>query len=92
VKHFIPRARQTQAYLRGWFHGHGELLAKMEPKRGMGLWFGRPLWLWRQWLEYGFRARIGRFISPPELWLRSLAFSATAWGHLRNYQRDVSLR
>jgi len=92
VRHFIPRARQTQAYLRGYFHGQGELLAKMETKRGLGLWLGRPLWLWRQWLEYWFRAQLGRLTSPPEQWLKNLTYSATAWGWLRNYEREASLR
>jgi hypothetical protein len=63
----------------------------METQRGAGLWFGRPLWLWRQWLEHGVRARLGRFTSPPELWLKSLNYSSTARGWLRNYQREASL-
>ena len=91
VRHFIPRARQTEAYVRDWFYGSGQLLAKIDANRGLGLWFGRPLWLWRQWVEHGFRAQFGRFTSPPERWLRSLALSATAWGRLRNYQREISL-
>jgi len=77
--------------VRDWFYGSGELLAKMDTKRGLGLWFGRPLWLWREWVEHGCRAQFGRFTSPPERWLKSLALSATAWGRLRNYQREISL-
>ena len=92
VKHFIPRARQTEAYLRDWFHGHGELLAKLDAKKGVGTLLGRPLWLWRQWLGHGLRARVGRSMLPAEQWLRSFALSETAWGHLSNYQRDVPLR
>lgn len=92
VQHFIPRARQTEAYVRDYCYGGGKLLAKMETTRGLGLWFGRPLWLWREWVEYWFRAQFGRFTSPPERWLKNLAISATAWGRLRNYQREVSLR
>jgi len=90
VQHFIPRARQTEAYLRDWFHGNGELLAKMESKRGLGL-FGRPFWLWREWVEYWLRAELGRILSTPEQRLRNLGFSATAWGRLRHYQREASL-
>jgi len=92
VRHFIPRARQTQAFLRGYYRSHGKLLAQMETTRGLGTWFGRPLWLWRQWIECGFRARIGRLTSPPERWLKNFAYSAVAWGWLRNYQRKPSLR
>lgn len=91
VEHFIPRARQNEAYVRDWFYGNGELLARLDATRGAGLWFGRPLWLWREWLEYGFRAKFGRFTSPPEQWLKNVAVSATAWGRLRNYQSEVSL-
>ena len=92
VRHFIPRARQTQAYLRGYYHSHGKLLAQMGTTRGLGTWFGRPLWLWRQWVECGFRAQVGRYTSPPELWLKDFGYSAIAWGWLRNYEREPSLR
>jgi len=91
VEHFIPRARQTEAYLRDWFHGNGELLAKMETKQGAGTWFGRPLWIWREWVECWIRAELGRFTSTPEQRLKNLAFSATAWGRLRHYQREATL-
>jgi glycosyltransferase involved in cell wall biosynthesis len=91
VQHFIPRARQNERYVRDWFYGNGELLARIDATPGVGLWFGRPLWLWREWVEYGFRAQFGRFASPPEKWLKDLSVSATAWGRLRNYQSEVSL-
>lgn len=91
VQHFIPRARQTEAYVRDWFYGNGELLARLETETGLTMWFGRPLWLWREWAEYSFRAQFGRFTSPPERWLKNLGLGATAWGRLRNYQREVSL-
>ena len=91
VQHFIPRARQTEAYLRDWYHGHGELLAKMETEKGAGSWFGRPLWLWREWVEFWFRAQFGRIASTPERRLNDLAYSATAWGRLRHYQSKASL-
>lgn len=93
ARHFIPRARQTEAYLRDWFRGHGKLAAMMEQKPGRKLsLLGRPAWLWRQWVEHSVRARIGRFVLPPERWLESLAFSAAAWGQIRHYRREVSLR
>ncbi len=92
VQHFVPRARQTEAYVRAWFQGSGKLLARIDTRRGLGMWFGRPLWLWREWIEHSFRARFGRFTSPPERWLKHLGVSATAWGRLRNYQREASLR
>ena len=91
VQHFIPRARQSEAYVRDWFYGNGQLLARIDATEGAGLWFGRPLWLWREWMEYAFRAQFGRFTSPPEKWLKDVSVSATAWGRLRNYQREVSL-
>jgi glucosyl-dolichyl phosphate glucuronosyltransferase len=91
VQHFIPRIRQTEAYLRDWFHGNGELLAKMETKAGAGMWFGRPLWLWREWVEYWLRAELGRFTSSPERRLKNIAYSATAWGRLRYYQREPTI-
>jgi hypothetical protein len=91
VQHFIPRGRQRMAYVRDWFYGNGELLARLDPDPGVGLWFGRPLWLWREWMEYSLRAEVGRLTSPPERWLSNLAVGATAWGRLRNYQRKASL-
>ena len=93
ARHFIPRARQTESYLRDWFRGHGELVAMMGTKHGHSISvFGRPAWLWRQWVEHALRARIGRFILPPERWLESLAFSATAWGQIRHHRREALLR
>ena len=91
VQHFIPRARQTEAYLRDYFYGNGELLAKMDASPGFGLVLGRPLWLWREWAEHWIRAEFGRFTSPAERRLKNLGISATAWGRLRNYQNEVSL-
>jgi glycosyltransferase involved in cell wall biosynthesis len=92
VQHFIPQARQTEAYVRDWFYGSGLLLARMDSTPGLALWFGRPVWLWREWIEYSVRAHFGRFTSPPERWLKNLGLSATAWGRLRNYQREASMQ
>jgi glycosyltransferase involved in cell wall biosynthesis len=91
VRHFIPHARQTEAYLRDWFHGNGELLAKLDGSQGAGMLFGRPMWLWREWVEHSVRAEVCRFTRSHERRLKSLGISATAWGRLRHYQREPSL-
>jgi glycosyltransferase involved in cell wall biosynthesis len=92
ARHFIPRARQTESYVRKYLRGSGEMGAMMGTSRGRLLLFGRPAWLWRQWLEHAFRSRIGRYFLPPERWLESLVHSATAWGQIRHYRAEALLR
>lgn len=84
VRHFLPRERQRESYIRSWFHGHGELLGLMESSRSRLNLFGRPLWLWRQLVEHELRYRLGRFVLSPKQWLHSLTLTATAWGRLRS--------
>lgn len=91
ARHFIPRARQTESYIRNYLHGSGEMGAMMGTKAGKLSLLGRPAWLWRQWMEHSLRSRIGRFFLPPERWLESLVFSATAWGQIRHYRPEALL-
>lgn len=51
VRHFIPRARITRAYIAAWFRGYGATLARLEgPYWGPRL-MGAPRWAVRSFLE-----------------------------------------
>ena len=89
VTHFIPRARQTVSYLRGYYFGWGEYLG-----RGAGLqgaaFLGRPLWLWRELIESEARYRLWRTLGKPERWLDELKTASAARGRFRWYAAGFS--
>ena len=80
VRHYIPKARQTIAYVRGWYHGWGEYLALVpaqpEPRR----LFGRPLWLWREMIASELTFRFRRLLGQPETWIEDLKTASVARG------------
>ncbi|HEX5387021.1 MAG TPA: glycosyltransferase [Gemmatimonadales bacterium] len=85
VKHYIPAARQRVSYIRDWYHGWGEYLARTSPAAGGTALGGRPLWLWREMLESECRFRLRRLVARPEVWVEDLKAAATAWGRFRAY-------
>jgi glycosyltransferase involved in cell wall biosynthesis len=82
VRHYIPRARQSVAYLRGYYMGWGEYLALTTEAHGVPQLLGRPRWLWRSAVEHEIRYRVGRLFQQPEQWVASLRAASTAWGSL----------
>lgn len=90
VKHFIPKSRQTVAYLRSYYFGWGEYLGRgAERPRGHAI-LGRPLWLWREAIEEETRYRLTRMLGRPDRWVGNLAAASTAWGRLRWYGAGFS--
>ncbi len=86
VTHFIPKQRQTEAYLRDYYWGWGEYLGRGADRAQARLALaGRPLWLWREALEAETRYRVRRLVSRPEVWLEDLKTASTAWGRFRWY-------
>jgi glucosyl-dolichyl phosphate glucuronosyltransferase len=88
VRHYIPEARQTRAYLRRYFDAGGEYVGRYESATlmdGFPTLFGRPRWLWRVALESEFRYRMLRWRRPARLWVQDLISSSTAWGTLRGF-------
>lgn len=84
VTHFIPRARQTVAYLRGYYFGWGEYLGRAAKAQKRAL-LGRPLWLWRELVESEARYWLWRAVGRPERWLDELKTASEARGRFRWY-------
>jgi glycosyltransferase involved in cell wall biosynthesis len=80
VKHFIPKGRQTIAYVRKWYHRWGEYLARAAVKPGKRLLLGRPLWLWRELVESELRFRFRRLVGNPDSWIEDLKAASIARG------------
>ena len=83
VQHFVPRQRQSLAYLRKFFIGQGEVQSRGFGSVDVPRFFGRPRWLLKRALAAETRYRWSRITAPPDVWLRNLIEAATAWGHLK---------
>lgn len=83
VRHFVPRSRQTLAYVRRFFVGLGELYGRELGQSDGPRLFGRPRWLVRRALAAECRYRWGRITASPDVWLGDLAEAATAWGLIK---------
>lgn len=84
VRHYIPKTRQTERYLREYFYGQGEAEAMQSPElytSGQTL-FGRPRWLLRMAIEAECRYRVFRHIAVPEVWVRHLIDASLCWGRI----------
>lgn len=87
VRHYIPRERQTTAYLREWYRGWGEQLALTRKQIPARLFLGRPLWLWREVIEAGVRYRAARALARPTIWVEELKKASIAEGRFTAYIR-----
>ena len=83
VQHFVPRQRQSLAYLRQFFVGQGEVQSRDFGWADVPRILGRPRWLLKRALAAETRYRWSRITAPPDVWLRHLIEAATAWGHLK---------
>jgi glycosyltransferase involved in cell wall biosynthesis len=83
VQHFVPRHRQSVAYLRSFFVGQGEVQSRDFGPADVPRILGRPRWLLKRALAAETRYRWSRITAPPNVWLRHLIEAATAWGHLK---------
>ena len=83
VQHFVPRQRQSLAYLRKFFVGQGEVQSRDFGQADVPRILGRPRWLLKRALTAETRYRWSRITAPPDVWLRHLIEAATAWGHLK---------
>jgi GT2 family glycosyltransferase len=89
VTHFIPKARQTVSYLRGYYFGWGEYLGRGAERQRPAL-LGRPLWLWRELLESETKYRLWRMVGKPQRWLDELKTASAARGRFRWYAAGFS--
>lgn len=89
VSHYLPRSRQTVGYLRGFYRGQGEFLAREAEGDDSPRLFGKPRWLWRKALAAEARYRCQRLFSPPEVWVKGLVAASTWWGRLRGFRPEA---
>jgi hypothetical protein len=72
VKHFIPSERQTTRYIREWYVGHGQVLARDRGSAPEAMLLGRPRWLWRKVITAELAYRYHRIFSEPVRWVEAL--------------------
>ena len=84
VRHFIPKSRQTIRYLRRYYQGWGEYLAKTENGQQCRTLFGKPRWAWRKTVENELKYRLSRPLCRPEKWIEYLKTASVAWGHIKS--------
>jgi glycosyltransferase involved in cell wall biosynthesis len=80
VQHVIPVERQTIRYLRQYY-----ALAGATPVNGSGhpvMLFGRPRWLWREWMQNEMAFLLLRYTTGPSTWFDHLKRAAYARGAL----------
>ena len=70
VQHFVPRQRQSLAYLRRFFVGQGEVQSRDFSDTNVPRFLGRPRWLLKRALAAETRYRWSRITAPPDVWLR----------------------
>lgn len=84
VRHWIPRHRQTVAYLWRYYFGGGRTeFLRSQPLSGLPpskIWFGVPRWTWRAVVENTVRYALYRLTRPPEVWVPALLRMARTWG------------
>ncbi len=89
VRHYLPQARQSIAYLRKYFKGYGEYCAQQDARHTDAKLFGSPRWLWRAALAAETKYRLRRHLSPPEVWIEDLIASSQSWGQLSGYRAQL---
>jgi len=93
VRHYIPVARQTCEYLRGWFYAYGQFLGQQgENSSSARDILGRPRWLWKQLVVTELRYQWRRHKSPPSVWMGDLIAASTARGQFRSFHRQQESR
>ena len=83
VDHWVPRERQTVAYLRDYYALYGRTaMHERRPGAPPGSW-RRLGWHWRRAVRMEVRYRLIRLSGNPRRWLPALADAATLWGACR---------
>ncbi len=83
LRHYVPTHRQTIRYIRDYYAGLGEYLARFSPDTESKRLFGQPRWLWRAAAVKEIRYQFGRLFSPPDVWMDDLIAASKARGGLR---------
>ncbi|HEY8156940.1 MAG TPA: glycosyltransferase [Myxococcota bacterium] len=85
VRHFVPRAAMSTAFLRRYFMGKGHADALVDEDRfaDQPRLFGKPVHLVRRAVEAELNYRIRRVCCRPQTWTRALVKSSVLWGRLQ---------
>ena len=86
VDHFIPRERQTLAYIKDYFRLSGRTAQKLSPGEGP-TWFGRPRWVWRKAIEAEIAFWFARLGGDPRDWIKPLCEASYYRGMLTRADR-----
>jgi len=81
VRHFVPKERQTIGYIRSYFFGYGQYLAREGADQRERKFFRQPTWVWRA-IEGELKFQLGRFARKPELWIEDLKKAGKYWGRI----------
>ncbi len=92
VQHFVPRHRQTTHFLRGFYFGQGQVIARQQEQtlRAAPQLLGAPRWMWKRALSTELRYRRNRLAAAPTVWIDDLINTGLLWGQLhelRHLQR-----
>jgi GT2 family glycosyltransferase len=82
VRHCIPPERQSTSYLRRYYMGYGEYLARNGAPSTTPRLLGKPRWLWRSAIENEVRYRFNRVLRSPDRWVPSLRDASISWGQI----------
>lgn len=72
VRHYLPKTRQTRAFIIKYFYGYGQFNALTREIDGVALLFGRPRWIYWQALKSAFLYLWHQVWSPSEVWIKHL--------------------
>ncbi len=80
VDHWIPRCRQTTAYLRAYYQGQGWMHGANLKGNQRGVVSGSARWLWWSAVIRELRYRVYRIITGPQKWVPAMKSASFAWG------------
>jgi glucosyl-dolichyl phosphate glucuronosyltransferase len=86
VMHWVPKSRQSIAYLRDYYAGYGRVLNRQNPQMPCRMLFGKPRWLLGNALQSGLAYYLHRLYSSPDHWIEDLKKASIAWGQLQDFR------
>lgn len=84
VQHWIPKSRQSLAYLREYYVGYGRTLTRRNSFQDCSMLFGKPRWLLRHALISELAYCLHRLYASPLHWIADLKQASIAWGQLQD--------
>lgn len=82
VRHYIPRERQTLAYLRQYYYGLGQSTALVDPPNDVPQLLGKPRFAWRMAIASEVLFQWNRLLGRKTRCVPHLCSASGAWGLL----------